>query len=463
VRLAGEQWLQSQVQLTVAESAVSDPDATQMEDGSGSSAGTSTQAMLGTFEYMSPEQREGVEVDARSDLYSVGLIAFRMLTGQKVLGFDLPSKLVPGLDSGWDSWMRRSLAPALKDRFPDARAMLESLPGVGKTVCCTESRKRNLLWIAVIIVISALVGLGVFIGGDFDRESEEKASNALRINGNLGSASTADESKEPTQKQPAPQEDRVRPNNSVAVSENVFESTVAKEPMTPTAPRATLSKKVLAKAGEDYTFDLEAGVELEMVWVDRLNGWVGRYEITNSQYRVFRSDHRVSEHKGLSLGGSRQPVVNVNYGEVLSYLDWLNKRLHAELPEKYHFRLPDGDEWTHFSKCGDDRKYPWGNQWPPSFGNYAGELIAESLEGKQFHSHEVSAPVPESGKNLLGLYGVGGNVWEWTSESSLGGRQALRGGSWYVSEKEFLECEFRNMVSRSKRDFRVGFRVVLMP
>jgi len=126
VSLVGADWLKSQVQLTVARS-MADPDVTRLEGG-GSSAGTSTQALLGTYAYMSPEQKKGGEVDHRSDLYAVGLIGFQMLTGEETPGFEVPSDLVEGLDPAWDQWVRQSLASRADRRFADARRMKESLP-----------------------------------------------------------------------------------------------------------------------------------------------------------------------------------------------------------------------------------------------------------------------------------------------------------------------------------------------
>lgn len=132
VRLVGEDWLQSQVQETVARS-IADPDVTRLEVEGESSKGTGTSALLGTFEFMSPEQKRGAEVDHRSDLYAIGLIAYRMLTGETTIGFDLPSDLVDGLDTSWDDWVRKATATKVERRFQSAAEMLDAQP-----------KKRNL-------------------------------------------------------------------------------------------------------------------------------------------------------------------------------------------------------------------------------------------------------------------------------------------------------------------------------
>ncbi len=47
--------------------------------------------LLGTFQYMAPEQIEGEEADARSDIFALGAILYEMVTGQKAFSIHRPS------------------------------------------------------------------------------------------------------------------------------------------------------------------------------------------------------------------------------------------------------------------------------------------------------------------------------------------------------------------------------------
>lgn len=99
--------------------------------------------LLGTPHYMSPEQFLGeTTIDARADLWAVGVVTYRMLVGRapfsvgpaaelgaRILGQDPPppSTLVPTLPPELDAFFTRALAKRPKDRFADAASLSVAL------------------------------------------------------------------------------------------------------------------------------------------------------------------------------------------------------------------------------------------------------------------------------------------------------------------------------------------------
>lgn len=70
---------------------------------SGSLLSEDGRSISGTLAYMAPEQRDGGETDQRSDLYSVGIVLFEMVCGERPSGSDLPSHVRNGLPSWVDA------------------------------------------------------------------------------------------------------------------------------------------------------------------------------------------------------------------------------------------------------------------------------------------------------------------------------------------------------------------------
>lgn len=106
---------------------------------------TVTGAILGTPEYMAPEQIRGNTISAATDLYAVGVMAFQMLTGERPFKGDQlqvlfahveqppprPSSLAPGIPSELDAIVLRLLAkhPAERPESADAvRRALKLIP-----------------------------------------------------------------------------------------------------------------------------------------------------------------------------------------------------------------------------------------------------------------------------------------------------------------------------------------------
>jgi serine/threonine-protein kinase len=110
--------------------------------GGDSKALTQVGAVIGTPEYMSPEQALGQAVDARADLYSVGVILFEMFTGQCPFGGGavtvlrqhligevpaLPPAVTAGIDPRIGAILRRLLAKVPENRFASAADLLVAL------------------------------------------------------------------------------------------------------------------------------------------------------------------------------------------------------------------------------------------------------------------------------------------------------------------------------------------------
>ncbi|MCG2623603.1 Stk1 family PASTA domain-containing Ser/Thr kinase [Arthrobacter sp. I2-34] len=103
---------------------------------------TQTQAILGTAQYLSPEQARGEAVDARSDLYSAACLLYEMLAGRPPFVGDSPvsvayqhvrelpdppSRHNPQVSSALDSVLARALQKDKADRFQDAAAFSSAL------------------------------------------------------------------------------------------------------------------------------------------------------------------------------------------------------------------------------------------------------------------------------------------------------------------------------------------------
>ena len=103
---------------------------------------TQSGTTLGTPSYMSPEQIRGLATSARSDLFSVGVVIYQMLTGQRPFVGDTIASLMhsvllgqflaatevnPGLDSALDAVLSRALAVQPTDRFQSAAEFSKAL------------------------------------------------------------------------------------------------------------------------------------------------------------------------------------------------------------------------------------------------------------------------------------------------------------------------------------------------
>ncbi len=233
---------------------------------------------------------------------------------------------------------------------------------------------------------------------------------------------------------------------------------------------ARLERNLSPEPGQPWTNSL--GMKFVPLGQIRMSVWETRVQ----DYETFcQATGRHYEPPDFEQGPTH-PVVKVNWFDAMAFCKWLTEKERDEglLEDRQMYRLPTDLEWsaavglpnesggTPEARDGKIRNvFPWGKQWPPppSAGNYSVGTGQRS---------GTSRPVGSFSPNALGIYDLGGNVWEWCIESYKGssgttGRDwgVLRGGSWATSNRLELQSSYRNVVDRNERDVIYGFRCVL--
>lgn len=101
-----------------------------------------TQGVVGTPSYMSPEQAQGLALDGRSDVYALGVMLFEMATGQRPFQSDTPYTIAvmqvttpppaprsinPAIPGAVEQVIYKALKKKPEDRYPSAMALTEAL------------------------------------------------------------------------------------------------------------------------------------------------------------------------------------------------------------------------------------------------------------------------------------------------------------------------------------------------
>jgi beta-lactam-binding protein with PASTA domain len=154
---------------------------------------TETGTIVGTVQYLSPEQAHGQPVDQRSDLYSAGVVLYELLTGQVPFDGEAPvsialkhvsehpvppSQLRPGLPPAIESVVLRALEKDPAFRFQSADEFITALENARRAptrrvvqepvpVAPPEPGSRWWLWLLALLAVAA-IGLGFYylLGGE---------------------------------------------------------------------------------------------------------------------------------------------------------------------------------------------------------------------------------------------------------------------------------------------------------
>ncbi|MBM4041016.1 MAG: hypothetical protein FJ290_21155 [Planctomycetes bacterium] len=420
---------------------------------------TFSSAVVGTPEYMSPEQCKGEELDPRSDIYSLGTSLYEMLTGRRP--FDAQTKVavmykhvhepiptdlrrMPGISASVAAIVERMLAKRPEERFqsaeeliaalkpilrepqPDARLLaperpaMASVPGAAPAVerppagDGTEGairaqqealeRWRELKRRKQLIARCALLSAGALAVGVLILVLVASAARPNRDRRPDGTGGL--------------------PTPPVWAKVSLRQRQMAHQAGVPVAIEMPLEgaqplRLVYVAPGEftmgATTFDsVRPHDELPPHRVRITRGfYLGMCEVTAGQWKA------VMGRDPSDFGTDHTPVECVTWLDCQDFIERLNRLQRGARV----FRFPTEAEWEYACRAGTTTEYPWGNgiRGCARHSNVADESAEEGIPGIEHAQGERdgsvhTAPVGSYEPNAWGLYDMIGNVQEWCQD-----------------------------------------------
>jgi formylglycine-generating enzyme required for sulfatase activity len=196
--------------------------------------------------------------------------------------------------------------------------------------------------------------------------------------------------------------------------------------------------------------------------------WMGRYPVTNAQYRAFvaATGRKKPSHWNegrIPKGKASHPVVKVSWEDAAAFCKWASRMTEVEI------RLPTEAEWEKAARGTNGRIYPWGDAKPDTKRcNFDGNVKDTTPVGRY----------SPAGDSPYGCADMAGNVWEWVADwfdggyyknsprenpsgPASGSARVLRGGS-FNDDAWLVRCARRYCDPYRLRG-NYGLRVIVVP
>jgi serine/threonine protein kinase len=458
-------------------------------------------SILDTYDYMSPEQKAGSKPTAKSNIYSFGLILYRMLTGCKMVGcWDLPSS--SGCDPEWDSIITKCLKREPEERYNNIEEVKQDISKVLIKKRISKSMVSLIAATAVVILVITVLSVAIFknkhsqISPDNlvgDSSYRTKFDIAVKPQGASVSISNQGYNIFSIEKMPGKEIQLDLKPGVYELSINLpgYKSFYKKIIVDPENHGISLE---LIKADNPieknyvYLKDLTSPkkdspwiipvIDINMLPVSSGNFimgntsddkkpddlpptpktinyhfWISKSEITQGQY----DEIMWKKPSYFRFSGMDAPVERISWKQAVEFCNNLTEReREAErLPANYAYRLPTETEWEYCCRAGI-----------PNNGEHKTvrelDKFAWIISNSDKRTHQVAQKMP----NPWGLYDMQGNVWEWTMPETQNSKDTiyiLRGGSW-SNEVDKSRCSTRQIINSPYfSDSTTGFRIVLAP
>lgn len=440
-----------------------------LESDEGVTLATTTGVGIGTPEYMAPEQGMGHEVDARADIYSLGIVLYELITGQKPFRADTPmavvikhvndplskpSQFVSNLPKELDQILFKALAKKPEDRYQSMQEFANALERMQQSAkkksnkqpdrerkdsVTVKSAAGHLTYTCIIPILGLAAVAIIIIFALWPFLQTKPVLNDIDALFTVPSTETTESfTKEPN----TPTQTATEMPTGTPTPLPIEYTDSAGIPMILIPEGKFIMGLTMKQAAEACSL---RGTECNPKWFTGLDEvhtvfldafYIDKYEVTNASYhscvdagvcqRPKEIDSSTREfYFGRDPFFDDYPVIFVDWQMANAFCKWRG------------VRLPTEAEWEKAARGTDGRIYPSGNVMNPTYANILLSVGDTTPVGNY-----------ESGKSPYGIYDLEGNVSEWVADwysdeyylnspifnpqgAETGENRVVKGNSWY--------------------------------